>query len=229
VRIEVLPDAEAAAARAAAYIAEQARAALEARGRFVIALSGGRTPSRMLDLLADEPLPWDATHVFQVDERVAPAGSPDRNLTRIAESIGRRLNRAAGQLHGMPVGDPDLGVAAARYAEELAAVAGAPPVLDLIHLGLGADGHTASLVPGDPALAVADADVVPAGPYLGRRRMTMTYPLLNRARHILWLVTGADKVLALARLQAADATMPAGRVNRERALILADAAAAGRP
>jgi 6-phosphogluconolactonase len=225
-RIEVLADAEAAARRAAAYIAAQARAAVESRGLFTLAVSGGRTPHRMLELLADEQVPWDVTHIFQADERVAPAGSPERNLTRIAECLGRRVSRAAGQLHAMPVGDPDLAVAAARYAHELAEVAGSPPVLDLVHLGLGEDGHTASLVPGDPVLDVADADVAPSGPYLGRSRMTVTYPLLNRARRILWLVTGAEKMLMLARLQAADPSIPAGRVNRERALIVADAAAA---
>jgi 6-phosphogluconolactonase/glucosamine-6-phosphate isomerase/deaminase len=127
----------------------------------------------------------------------------------------------------MPVESTDLEAAAKQYAETLAKIAGSPPVLDLVHLGLGPDGHTASLVPGDPVLQVNDAQVAATGVYQGRRRLTLTYPVLNRARRVLWLVTGAEKVEMLARLRAADPSIPAGRVNQERALILADRAAAG--
>jgi 6-phosphogluconolactonase len=181
----------------------------------------------MLRALAHEQVPWNAVHMFQVDERVAPPGDPDRNLTHIRESLLTRVTLASGQLHPMPVEDNDLASAAARYAQELRKIAGSPPVLDLAHLGLGPDGHTASLVPGDPVLEIADADVALTGLYQQRRRMTLTYPMLNRARRILWLVTGPEKVEMLTRLRAGDRTIPAGRVLNDQALILADAAAAG--
>ncbi|HXJ34288.1 MAG TPA: 6-phosphogluconolactonase [Candidatus Eisenbacteria bacterium] len=223
----VLADAEAVARRAAELIAADARAAVTARGRFALAVSGGHTPWQMLRALADEDVPWNAVHLFQVDERVAPAGDPDRNLTHIRESLLAKVQLRPDQLHAMAVEETDLTAAAAHYARELVAVAGAPPTLDLVHLGLGPDGHTASLVPADPALDVADADVTLSGPYQGRRRMTLTYPVLDRARRILWVVTGAEKVEMLRRLRAGDRTIPAGRVSAERATVLADAAAAG--
>ena len=225
--LEVLPDPDAAARRAAEVLAAEARRAVAARGRFALAVSGGRTPWRMLRALAAEPVPWEAVHLFQVDERVAPTGHPDRNLTGIAESLLRRVALPAANLHAMPVEERDLDAAAARYARELERVAGAPPVLDLVHLGLGADGHTASLVPGDPALLETDCDVAVTGFHERHRRMTLTFPALDRARRILWLVTGAEKQPMLARLRAGDRSIPAGRVRGERALVLADAAAAG--
>lgn len=228
-KIEILADAEAVARRAAALVAELARESVGLRGRFSLAASGGATPWLMLRFLAGEDLPWPQVHLFQVDERVAPAGHPDRNLTHLRVSLLGAVAFPAQNLHPMPVEAPDLEEAAARYAAELRSVAGSPAVLDLVHLGLGADGHTASLVPGDPALQVAGADVVLAGPYQGRRRMTLTYPMLNRARHILWVVTGPDKVPALEGLLLGDHTIPAGRVCGDRAAILADAAAAGFP
>ncbi len=224
---EVLADADAVARRAAAFIATSARAAVAARGRFIFAVSGGHTPWQMLRLLADEDVPWNAVHLFQVDERVAPAGDPDRNLTHIAESLLAKAPLPPAQLHAMPVEAQDLPAAAARYAATLLSIAGTPPVLDLVHLGLGPDGHTASLVPGDPALDVANDAVTVTGVYQGHRRMTLTFPTLDRARQILWLATGAEKRPMLARLQAGDASIPAGRVCSEHALILADAAAVG--
>lgn len=226
-RIEVCADADVVARKAAALIATEARATVAARGRFVIAVSGGRTPWTMLRALADEGVPWENAHVVQVDERVAPAGHPDRNLTHLRASLLDHTPLRAERIHAMPVEAPDLEAAAAQYAQTLRQIAGSPPVLDLVHLGLGVDGHTASLVPGDPILEVADADVAVTGPYQGRRRMTLTVPILNRARQILWLVTGADKASMLARLQNGDASIPAGRIQRERALVLADQAAAG--
>jgi len=228
-KIEALLDAESAARRAAELIASDARAAVEARGRFAFAVSGGHTPWQMLRALADEDVPWQAVHLFQVDERVAPAGHADRNLTHIGESLLGRVPLPPGHLHAMPVEEPDLEAAAARYARELASVVGTSAVLDLVHLGLGPDGHTASLVPGDPVLAVRGADVAPTGVYQGRRRITLTYPVLDRARRILWLVTGAEKAGMLVRLRAGDPSIPAGQVRQDRALLIADRAAAAAP
>jgi 6-phosphogluconolactonase len=228
-KVEIFPDAEAVAQKAAQFIAAAARDAVATRGRFTFAVSGGQTPWAMLRLLATEDVPWAGVHLFQVDERVAPAGDKDRNLTHLKESLLGRVKLAGGQVHAMPVEDKDLAAAASRYAQELESIAGSPPVLDLVHLGLGPDGHTASLVPGDKCLEVTSADVTPSGPYQGHLRMTLTYPVLNRARTILWLITGADKVSMFARLQAGDRTIPAGRVRSDRAVVLADAAAAGSP
>jgi 6-phosphogluconolactonase len=227
-KIDVLADPEAVARAAAALVAAEARSAVAARGRFVVAVSGGHTPWQMLRDLAGEDVPWAAVHVVQVDERVAPAGDPDRNLTHLRDSLLAHAPLPPDYFHPMPVNDPDLAAAAGRYAQTLREVAGTPPVLDLVHLGLGPDGHTASLVPGDPVLNVTDADVALAGPYQGRRRMTLTYPILNRARHVLWLVTGGEKAEALKRLRDGDPTIPAGRVRGERATVLADRVAAAR-
>jgi 6-phosphogluconolactonase len=225
--LEVLADADAVAARGAAVIAADARAAVAARGRFTLAVSGGRTPWVMLRLLAREDVPWASVHLLQVDERVAPAGDADRNLTHLGESLLDRVPLRPEQIHAMPVEFPDLRIATARYAATLAAVAGAPPVLDLVHLGLGPDGHTASLVPNDPVLDVTRTGVAVTGVYQGRLRMTLTYPTIDRARRILWLVTGGEKAAMLARLRKADTGIPAGRVRQDAALVLADRAAAG--
>ena len=229
-KIDVLPDADAVARGAAKFIAAEARAAILARGRFVLAVSGGRTPWLMLRALAEEPVPWPQVHLVQVDERVAPAGDPDRNFTHIRESLLTRVPLRADHVHAMPVevSDPSSswGAAAESYARLLQEAAGSPAILDLVHLGLGPDGHTASLVPGDPVLDVTDADVALTRVYQGRRRMTLTYPAINRARRILWLVTGAEKAGPLVRLRAADTSIPAGRICQGQALLLADREAA---
>jgi len=182
----------------------------------------------MLQALAVEDLPWAHVHVVQVDERIAPSGDRDRNLSQLRETLAT-APLPPDHIHPMPVEDDDLESAARRYAQLLEQVAGTPPVLDLAHLGLGADGHTASLVPGDPVLKVADRDVALTGLYMNRRRMTLTYPAINRSRRILWLVTGVEKAGMLARLRAGDESIPAGRVHRGQALILADRCAAGDP
>ena len=225
-RIEALVDPEAVARTAAAFTAGEARTAVAARGRFVMAVSGGRTPWTMLRALADQPLPWADVHVVQVDERVAPPGHPDRNLTHLRESLLAHCPLRSEQVHAMPVESDDLEAASRQYATTLEEIAGAPPVLDLAHLGLGPDGHTASLVPGDPVLDVTAADVAPTGVYQGRRRMTMTYPILSRARRIVWLVTGREKAEMLARLHDIDRSIPAGRVPQQTAVVLADEEAA---
>jgi 6-phosphogluconolactonase len=226
-QIEVLPDDGAVARRAAGFVAAAAAEAVAQRGRFVLAVSGGHTPWQMLRDLAGEPVPWAGVQVVQVDERVAPAGDPDRNLTHLRESLLTGAPLPPEQIHAMPVEEPDLEAAAGHYAETLRRLAGTPPVLDLAHVGLGPDGHTASLVPGDPVLDVTGADVALTGVYQGRRRMTLTYPVLNRARRILWLITGGSKVEMLKRLLNGDRTIPAGRVSRDQAVVLADRAAAG--
>jgi len=227
VKLEIFPDAASVARAAAALIAAESLAAIAARGRFVAAFSGGGTPGLMLRALAREEVRWDAVQIVQVDERVAPAGNPERNLTHLHENLLRHTSLRPEQIHAMPVESQDLETAAAQYAQTIADLAGSPSVLDLAHLGLGADGHTASLVPGDPVLDITEADVALTGTYQGRRRMTLTYPILNRARRVLWLVTGVEKAAALHRLQAEDPSIPAGRVRRERALVFADRGAAG--
>jgi 6-phosphogluconolactonase len=226
-KLEVFDDADSVAQAAAAIIAADARAAMPARGRFTFAVSGGHTPWIMLRALAAEDVPWAGVHVFQVDERVAPDGHSDRNLTHLRESLLQHAPLPPEQIHPMPVESPDLNAATIQYANALREISGSPPVLDLVHLGLGPDGHTASLVPGDAVLDVTDADVALTGVYQGRRRMTLTYPMLNRARRVLWVVTGSEKVEVLRRLRDGDVSIPAGRVQREQALLLADRAAAG--
>jgi 6-phosphogluconolactonase len=228
-KLEVYPDPDSVAREAAKFIAAEARAAVTDHGSFVMAVSGGHTPWIMLRELAKEDVPWNAIRVAQVDERVAPAGDPDRNLTHLRETLLSNAPLRPEQIFAMPVESPDLEAAAALYAKTLQSIAGSPPILDLVHLGMGPDGHTASLVPGDPVLKVADADVAVTGIYQGRRRMTLTYPIINRARCVLWLVTGGEKAGMLARLQTGDSSIPTGRVRPDNAVILADRAAAAKP
>ncbi|HEX6716472.1 MAG TPA: 6-phosphogluconolactonase [Pyrinomonadaceae bacterium] len=225
-KLEAFPDVDSVARAAAAIVAAEARAALDARGRFIMAVSGGHTPWLMLRALAREDVPWDAVQIVQVDERVAAAGDPDRNLTHLRESLIEQMSLYPQMIHPMPVESPNLDLAAAQYAATLEHLADSSPVLDLVHLGLGPDGHTASLIPGDPVLNVTDVDVALSGVYQGRRRMTLTYPIINRSRRILWLVTGNDKASMVRRLIDGDTSIPAGRVNTDHALILADHEAA---
>ena len=225
-KIEVCADADAVALEAAKLIGKVAREAVAVRDKFVMAVSGGKTPWIMLRDLAHEDVPWKGMHVVQVDERVAPEGDADRNLTHLRESLLEHAPLRPEQIHAMPVEATNLEAACEWYAQVLKTLAGSPPVLDLAHLGLGPDGHTASLVPGDPVLEVKDADVALTGIYQNRRRMTLTYPIINRSRRVLWLVTGSEKTGMLARLQTGDVSIPAGRVGRDRAVVLADRAAA---
>lgn len=227
-KISVLANDDEVARQGAAFIADMARAAVAARGQFLVALSGGHTPWNMLHHLAHEDVPWKQVHVFQVDERIAPPGDPDRNLTHLQTSLLTRVALPPENLHAMPVDNVDLASAVQEYSLSLAALAGDPPVLDLAHLGLGPDGHTASLVPNDPVLEV-DADVALTETYKGRRRMTLTYPVLNRARAILWLITGDEKADMLVRLRAGDQSIPAGRIHVARSTVFADRAACPGP
>jgi 6-phosphogluconolactonase len=213
-----LPDASALASEAAVFVAARAKAAVSDHGRFTFAASGGKTPWAMFAELAHDTLQWDDVHLFQVDERVAPHGDPERNLTHLRQTLaGLPVDMVA-----MPVNDDDLEAAMAAYASRL------PDRFDLVHLGLGADGHTASLVPGDPALQVTDRLVALTRPYQGHRRMTLTYPALARADELLWLVSGEDKQEALAKLLAGDRSIPAGRVEAGHSTVLADASAVGK-
>lgn len=215
--VEAHGSADEVARRGAEFVAEQARAAVADHGRFTFAVSGGRTPWEMFAHLTEAGMPWEHVAIYQVDERVAPDGDPDRNLTHLRAS----LPDVRAQVFPMPVEASDLAAAAATYAS------GLPERFDLVHLGLGPDGHTASLVPGDPALGVTDRDVALTEPYQGHRRMTLTYPVLDRARQIVWLVTGAEKADALRRLRAGDHSIPAGRVAAGSQRVIADDAAVG--
>ena len=226
-RTEVLPDPGAVATRAAERIARVAREAVTERGRCALAFSGGTTPWAALRALAGEDVPWDRVHLFQVDERVAPPGDPERNFSHLKEALIDRIAIPSANVHPMPVDEEDLDEGARRYEANLRHIAGTPPVLDLVQLGLGEDGHTASLFPGDPVLQVVESDVAVAGLHKGRGRMTLTFPAIDRARCILWLVTGSGKRAALERLRAGDRSIPAGRVRGERGILLADKAATG--
>lgn len=203
-RLESTTDATAAARVAATEIGARCREAVAARGRALLAVSGGDTPWLMLRELCTFALPWSNVFVAQVDERVAPDGDPRRNLTRLEQILVREGPLAAAQLLRMPVMAQDLDEGAAAYQQLLESVGGTPLVLDLVHLGLGTDGHTASLVPGDPVLDVRDRDVAVSDAYQGLRRMTLTYPAINRARRRLWLVTGTAKSTRLRELEEAE-------------------------
>ena len=218
--LEVVAGEREAAQRGAEQIAAAGRAAVDERGSFSLAMSGGSTPWAMLAILSDgEQMPWAQTSLFQVDERVASPGSEDRNLTHMVLGLSMQ-NQSA--LRPMPVTQRDLEAAALEYEESL------PEPLDLVHLGLGTDGHTASLVPGDPVLDVRDRRVaVTETAYQDHRRMTLTYPAIESARRVLWLVTGPSKQEALAKLLAGDVSIPAGRVRNDSTVVIADEAAAG--
>ena len=216
--VEILPDPDAVAARGADLVASLTHQVVASSGRCSFAVSGGHTPWAMFERLRSIDVPWEHVAVYQVDERVAPEGDPDRNLTHLMASLPAGGDA---EVHPMPVNDEDLERAAAGYATSL------PERFDLVHLGLGPDGHTASLVPGDPVLEVRDRAVAVTQPYQGHRRMTLTYPVLDRAGVVVWLVTGADKADALRRLRARDPAIPAGRVHTGDQRVVCDAAAAG--
>jgi 6-phosphogluconolactonase len=221
IEIKILPDADAASRCAAEAVAAAGQEAVEARGEFELALSGGKTPWAMIGLLGEmEGMPWEEAHIYQVDERVAPPGDDARNLTHLVQMLSIDHQSA---LRPMPVTSRDLELSAAEYEVHV------PERLDLVHLGLGPDGHTASLVPGDSVLEVDDRRVAMTGaPYQGHLRMTLTYPALAAARQILWLMLGEGAREPLAKLLAGDKSIPAGRVENENMLVVADEAAAGR-
>lgn len=226
--LEVFADPDRVAHAAADFIVDASRRAIDERGLFALAVSGGSTPRRMLEELRLRDLEWSRVHVFQVDERVAPAGDPARNSELLHSSLLTPEFVAGHELGGvwcMPVDEPDLISAAATYARRLDDLAGSPVVFDLVQLGLGDDGHTASLVPGDPVLGVTDLDVAVTGEYRGHRRMTLTWPVLDRAKEQLWVVAGASKRDALDRYLDGDRSIPATLPTQARATVLVDAAA----
>jgi 6-phosphogluconolactonase len=213
----VFDDLDALSHAAAKYVADTARTAVGDDGAFHFAVSGGRSPWQMFAVLTTLDMPWDRTVVWQVDERVAPDDDPDRNLARLRDALGDK----AADVRPMPVEEDDLEAAANRYGDTL------PHQFHLVHLGIGPDGHTASLVPTDPVLGVLDRPVaLTSGLYQGRRRMTLTYPGIGRARQLLWLVSGGDKRAPLAKVLVADPSIPAGRVEAASSLVMADRAAA---
>ncbi len=222
-------DPEAVARMAADWLAARVSADVAARGRCIVALSGGQTPWQMLADLITHDIPWHAVQIVQVDERVVPMDDPRRSLARIAELLCQRGRLEERQLHGIPVERPDADLAAHEYLKTLESLAGSPPVLDIVQLGLGSDGHTASLFPGDAALRITDRDAVATGLQAGTRRVTLTFPCLNRARARLWLITGAEKAARLRELISGQGDVPATRVSRESAIVFTDASAASAP
>jgi 6-phosphogluconolactonase len=225
-KLEVAKDAEAAARLAAIFAAHCIRQAVAVRKQAHIAFSGGTTPRRMLELLATEDLPWESLHVFQVDERVVPRGDERRNLNLMQETLVADGFLRPDHLHAMPVDAGDTEAAAREYQQTLESFAGAPVALDLVQLGLGTDGHTASLYPGDPTVSVQDRDVAAAGVHAGLQRLTLTLPAINRARTRMWLVTSSDKAARLRELVAGEGDRPACLVRRDESFVIADRAAA---
>jgi 6-phosphogluconolactonase len=224
-QVEILDSAAAVAERGATLLADWLGARVLGQGFATLAISGGRTPLQMFARLAEMPLSWERIAIYQVDERVAPPGHEERNSVQAGRSFGALLIREAQSFHWMPVEHTNLQAAAQDYAGALQALAGSPPVLDVVHLGLGADGHTASIFPNSPLESVTPT-VALTPPQQGRRRMTLTLPVLNGARRVLWTVTGRDKRTALARLIAGDSTLVASAVQRANSVLLADRDAA---
>jgi len=225
-QIYVLDDEKSAAQFAASRIAANAQKSVAERGSFSVALSGVTSPWPMLSFLAGENMPWARVHIFQVDERVVPSEDPRWTFAKLQSVLLSRVPIPEENIHPMPVHMDDLQTAAESYERTLTEVLGSPPVLDLVHLGLGADGHTGSLVPGSPEVTNTVPEVMVSPVYEGSRRITLTYSILSRARTILWFVLGETKASALARLIAGDSAIPGGRIERSHAIVVADKAAA---
>ena len=213
IRVEVLRDPGSVGEHAADLIAEAVRRVISQGRRFTWAISGGATPVPMFRGLGALALPWHQIDTWQVDERAAPPGDPDRNRSLQAKALPAE---ALDGIRWMPVEDDDLETAAARYAATL------PDRFDVVHLGLGADGHTASLVPGDPVLDVQDRDIAVTGVYEGRRRMTLTYPGLSRAERAIWVVTESEKRDAVRKLIAGDRSIPATHISVSDQVLVTD-------
>jgi len=208
--------------KAATVIAEAMQSAVDQRDRFLIALSGGSTPRPVYERLASEPygdgLPWDRTQMYFGDERMVPPDNEESNYRMVCEALLDRISIPPANIHRIE-GEHQAGFAADQYDRSLARL-GRPPQFDLILLGLGPDGHTASLFPGTGAADVVDRLAIPVhlsdsseGAEHAQDRVTMTLPVINSARHILFLVAGADKADALRRVQEGDESAPASRVR----------------
>jgi 6-phosphogluconolactonase len=224
-KTEIFPQAGDVAEAAAAYLAQQITTTLATKSTFSMAISGGRTPWEMLKILAKADLPWQRVNLFQVDERVAPDGHADRNLTQLFQAIAGTPMVTQLRIFPMPVLAADLEEGCREYTQVIHEVTEGKG-LDLIHLGLGSDGHTASLVPEDGVMEVQDRLVAcTQNTYQGRIRMTLTYPLLNSAKQLLWIVTGSEKQEMVKRLLQQDPSIPAGSIRQENALLLVDQAA----
>lgn len=238
-RVVVLPTASAVAGAAADRVVSVARNAIRRRGRFCVALSGGSTPRATYDLLVSRPrvdaVDWSRAEFFWADERAVPLDHRDSNFGAAKEHLLDHLpgiKRDA--IHRMPADEPDRDAAAERYEAEIARVFGVspgaprPPAFDLIWLGMGADGHTASLFPGSTALGERRRWVVATwAPGPAAWRMTLTQPLINAARTVLFVVTGADKASGLRSVESGSRELPAARIRARSTLFLVDALAAG--
>lgn len=239
-RIEAVDDW---ALRSAELLAQAIEAALGQRGRCLLVLSGGSTPRPVFDELALMDLRWERVMLLQADERLAPDGSPDRNLTQQQEAfegcgatwlplpVDRLLKAAAASSDGESLLDrrPPAGVVAeilGDFNARLVEFADEPPVVDIAQLGIGTDGHTASLLPGDPALDELRRYVALTGLYQGHRRLTMTRPVFDRARLVVWLARGHEKAEPLGRLLTGDLSIPAGIIRPRQSVIVADSDAA---
>jgi 6-phosphogluconolactonase len=239
--LHIVADASALADRAAHEVVDIGRAALAERGRFLIALSGGSTPRAMHARLAQPPLSsalnWSQVEFFWSDERAVPPESPDSNYGMAVATLLRPLGIQPARVHRLEGEAADLDAAAQSYERTLAAIAGveprgAPPELDLVLLGMGGDGHTASLFPHTAALDEKERWVVCNDvPQLHTRRLTFTFHLILRARHVRVLVAGADKAAALASVWSGPPALhdfPSQRLagNNPRIIWLVDRAAA---
>lgn len=223
-KLHVQSSADAAARKAAQIIADLLNKALSSRPMATVAFSGGSTPNRMFQYLAQQQIDWSRVEIFQVDERIAPAGDPARNIAALQQHLLDHIDIPEQQVFTIPVEASDLDESLESYASQLKTAAGNPPHLDIVHLGLGDDGHTASLPPGDDVLNSGRLVDICAD-FNGYRRITLTFPVLDQANSIVWLVAGADKALMLGRLLARDVEIPAGRVSQGRAILVSDEAA----
>lgn len=221
-KIESHPDSLQVAENAAKYLEQKILGSIKEKGSFSMAISGGKTPWQMLKILTKAPLPWNRVNIFQVDEREAPDGHPDRNLTQLFKTLEDTGIITKVNIFPMPVVAENLEAACKEYADTIQEITG-DGVLDLVHLGMGADGHTASLIPGDQVCEVYDKDVAMTfGPYQGRMRMTLTYSSINRAKEIFWVITGDEKKEMVQRLIQKDQNIPAGKVSQENAFLITD-------
>jgi 6-phosphogluconolactonase len=202
-RVEILPDRDAIVQRSLEIVLASLQLALTERGQFTIALAGGGTPKPLYEAIASQDLPWDKIHVFWGDERYVPADHPDSNEGMARRAWLDQVAMPSTNIHPMPTDEADPAVAAQKYEQQLQEFfqlqVGEFPALDVVLLGIGDDGHTASLFPHTQALTVRDR-LITVGNKDGQPRLTFTAPLINRARAVVFLVTGANKQNALAHI-----------------------------